>query len=168
MVDPSPLLLDTQHPAHFLNPGYIIVFVFYYQTKVRKSRNPSEKKHLKQDIRSLREELRQREDKAITEILTKADVVLATNTSASVDGPLKLVKPEHFDLVVIDEAAQSLEAGCWIPLLRAPRYFCATGSPCHFIMKGLSLLNGPSGWQIVQWDSGAAIQILFHYFLMSH
>lgn len=24
-------------------------------------------------------------------------------------------------MVVIDEAAQSLEAGCWIPLLRAPR-----------------------------------------------
>ena len=52
----------------------------------------------------------------------RADVVLATNTSASADGPLKLVKAEHFDLVVIDEAAQSLEAGCWIPLLRAPRY----------------------------------------------
>lgn len=47
---------------------------------------------------------------------------MATNTSASSDGPLKLVKLEHFDLVVIDEAAQSLEAGCWIPLLRAPRY----------------------------------------------
>ncbi|KAJ7381195.1 DNA-binding protein SMUBP-2 [Desmophyllum pertusum] len=90
-------------------------------TKVRKSRNPSEKKHLKQEIKSLRGELRQREDKAITEILTKADVVLATNTSASSDGPLKLVKLEHFDLAVIDEVAQSLEAGCWIPLLRAPR-----------------------------------------------
>lgn len=93
-----------------------------YQAKVRKSRNLSEKKHLKQEIKSLRGELKLREDKAITEILTKADVVLATNTSASADGPLKLVKLEHFDLVVIDEAAQSLEAGCWIPLLRAPRY----------------------------------------------
>lgn len=89
---------------------------------MRKSRNLSEKKHLKQEIKSLRGELKRREDKAITEILTKADVVLATNTSASSDGPLKLVKLEHFDLVVIDEAAQSLEAGCWIPLLRAPRY----------------------------------------------
>ena len=94
----------------------------FYQAKVRKSRNLSEKKHLKQEIKSLRGELKLREDKAITEILTKADVVLATNTSASSDGPLKLVKLEHFDLVVIDEAAQSLEAGCWIPLMRAPRY----------------------------------------------
>ena len=95
---------------------------FVHQIKVRKTRNLSEKKHLKQEIKTLREELRQREDKAIAEILTRADVVLATNTSASADGPLKLVKAEHFDLVVIDEAAQSLEAGCWIPLLRAPRY----------------------------------------------
>ena len=94
---------------------------FVHQIKVRKTRNPSEKKHLKQEIKTLREELRQREDKAITEILTRADVVLATNTSASADGPLKHVKAEHFDLVVIDEVAQSLEAGCWIPLLRAPR-----------------------------------------------
>ena len=104
---------------HFCNLNKVFHF---YQTNVRKSRNPTEKKHLKQEIKSLREELKQREEKAITEILTKADVVLATNTSASTDGPLKLVKKEHFDLVVIDEAAQSLEAGCWIPLLRAPRY----------------------------------------------
>ncbi|PFX24396.1 DNA-binding protein SMUBP-2 [Stylophora pistillata] len=90
-------------------------------SKVRKSRNQSEKKHLKQEVKSLRGELKQREDKAVTEILTGADVVLATNTSASSDGPLKLVKQDHFDLVVIDEAAQSLEAGCWIPLLQASR-----------------------------------------------
>ena len=99
-----------------------LTFSFPLQTKVGKSKNPSEKKHFKQEIKSLREELRQREDKAITEILTKADVVLATNTSASMDGPLKLIKRDHFDLVVIDEAAQSLEAACWIPLLWAPRY----------------------------------------------
>ena len=92
-----------------------------HQSKVRKSRSQAEKKHLKHEIKSLRGELKQREDKAVTEILTSADVVLATNTSASSDGPLKLVKQDHFDLVVIDEAAQSLEAGCWIPLLRASR-----------------------------------------------
>ena len=105
--------------CHFAKQHFRLIF---QQTKVRKSKNVSEKKHLKQEIKSLREELRQREAKAITEILTKADVVLATNTSASMDGPLKHVKPEHFDLVVIDEAAQSLEAGCWVPLLQAKRY----------------------------------------------
>ena len=88
---------------------------------MKKSRNPSEKKHLKQEMKSLKEELKQRENQAIRELLAKADVVLATNTSASSDGPLKLTKVDQFDLVVIDEVAQSLEAGCWIPLLHAPR-----------------------------------------------
>ena len=50
-----------------------------------------------------------------------AEVVLATNTSAGNDGPLGCVPEDHFDLVVIDEAAQALEASCWIPLLKAPR-----------------------------------------------
>lgn len=86
-------------------------------------------------MKYLREELRQREDKAITEILSKADVVLATNTSASMDGPLKLIKRDHFDLVVIDEAAQSLEAACWIPLLWAPRYSLSLSS-CDSVEKG--------------------------------
>jgi ATP-dependent RNA/DNA helicase IGHMBP2 len=54
--------------------------------------------------------------------LTGAEVVLATNTSAGSGGPLRGVTEDHFDLVVIDEAAQALEASCWIPLLRAPRY----------------------------------------------
>ena len=66
--------------------------------------------------------MRKREDGAIREILTNADVVLATTTSASPEGPLRLVKEDHFDLVVIDEVAQALEASCWIPLLRGPRY----------------------------------------------
>lgn len=55
------------------------------------------------------------------EILIGAEVVLATNTSAGNDGPLGCVPMDHFDIVVIDEAAQALEASCWIPLLRAPR-----------------------------------------------
>lgn len=38
---------------------------------------------------------------------------------ASPDGPLKLLPDGHFDLVVIDECAQALEASCWIPLLKA-------------------------------------------------
>ncbi|XP_014796193.1 PREDICTED: DNA-binding protein SMUBP-2 [Calidris pugnax] len=53
--------------------------------------------------------------------LTHASVVLATNTGASSEGPLKLLPEEHFGLVVIDECAQALEASCWVPLLRAPK-----------------------------------------------
>ncbi|XP_010146897.1 PREDICTED: LOW QUALITY PROTEIN: DNA-binding protein SMUBP-2, partial [Eurypyga helias] len=44
---------------------------------------------------------------------------------ASSDGPLKLLPENHFDLVVIDECAQALEASCWIPLLKAPKCILA-------------------------------------------
>lgn len=38
---------------------------------------------------------------------------------ASDDGPLKLLPDTCFDMVVIDECSQALEASCWIPLLKA-------------------------------------------------
>lgn len=38
---------------------------------------------------------------------------------ASPDGPLRLLPDDYFDVVVIDECAQALEAGCWVPLLKA-------------------------------------------------
>lgn len=44
---------------------------------------------------------------------------------ASADGPLKLLPEGHFDVVVIDECAQALEASCWIPLLRARKCILA-------------------------------------------
>ena len=61
-------------------------------------------------MKSLRKELIQREQTAIKQILKKADVVLATMTSASADGPLKLLDIKHFDLGVIDECSQ---VGCF-------------------------------------------------------
>lgn len=47
------------------------------------------------------------------------------SAGASPDGPLKLLPEAHFDLVVIDECAQALEASCWIPLLKAPKCILA-------------------------------------------
>uniref|UniRef100_A0A8C6EMH7 Immunoglobulin mu DNA binding protein 2 n=1 Tax=Marmota marmota marmota TaxID=9994 RepID=A0A8C6EMH7_MARMA len=44
---------------------------------------------------------------------------------ASADGPLKLLPESHFDVVVIDECAQALEASCWIPLLKARKCILA-------------------------------------------
>ena len=50
-------------------------------------------------------------------------MVLATLTGASGEGPLKFVKDDHFDLLIIDEAAQAMEVSCWIPLLKVKRFF---------------------------------------------
>ncbi|XP_061773270.1 DNA-binding protein SMUBP-2 [Nerophis ophidion] len=73
----------------------------------------------RREIGELRKELKTREATAIGQILKSADVVLSTNTGACKDGPLKFLPDEHFDWVVIDECAQSLESSCWISLLQA-------------------------------------------------
>ncbi|XP_039391587.1 DNA-binding protein SMUBP-2 isoform X2 [Mauremys reevesii] len=93
--------------------------------KTKKTQDNGERSHFRNEIKALRKELKEREETAMTEILTRANVVLATNTGASSDGPLKLLPENHFDLVVIDECAQALEASCWIPLLKARKCILA-------------------------------------------
>ncbi|KAF6103715.1 immunoglobulin mu DNA binding protein 2 [Phyllostomus discolor] len=87
--------------------------------RMRKTQDKGERSSLRSEARLLRQELRGREEAATLQSLRAADVILATNTGASPDGPLKLLPEDYFDLVVIDECAQALEAGCWVPLLRA-------------------------------------------------
>ncbi|XP_068800646.1 DNA-binding protein SMUBP-2 isoform X2 [Struthio camelus] len=93
--------------------------------KTKKAQDKGERSHFLSEIKALRKELKEREETAMTAALTHASVVLATNTGASSDGPLKLLPENHFDLVVIDECAQALEASCWIPLLKAPKCILA-------------------------------------------
>ncbi|XP_059255343.1 DNA-binding protein SMUBP-2 isoform X1 [Mustela nigripes] len=87
--------------------------------KNRQTQEKREKSGVWGEIKLLRKELKEREEAAMLESLRSAAVVLATNTGASSDGPLKLLPDGHFDVVVIDECAQALEASCWIPLLKA-------------------------------------------------
>ncbi|XP_069595432.1 DNA-binding protein SMUBP-2 [Ranitomeya imitator] len=89
--------------------------------KMKKLQNRDEKSNFRSEIRALRKELREREEAAMVETLKNANVILATTTGASLDGPLKLLPDNYFDLVVIDECAQALEASCWIALLRAKK-----------------------------------------------
>ncbi|NXU76615.1 SMBP2 protein, partial [Oreotrochilus melanogaster] len=93
--------------------------------KSKKAQDKGERSHFLSEIKALRKELKEREETAMAAALTHASVILATNTGASSDGPLKLLPENHFDLVVIDECAQALEASCWIPLLKAPRCILA-------------------------------------------
>ncbi|NXA71550.1 SMBP2 protein, partial [Thryothorus ludovicianus] len=93
--------------------------------KTKKAQDKGERSHFLGEIKSLRKELKEREEAAMAAALSQATVVLATNTGASSDGPLKLLPETHFDLVVIDECAQALEASCWIPLLKAPKCILA-------------------------------------------
>tara|TARA_B110000208_G_scaffold39071_1_gene51735 strand:+ start:1087 stop:4500 length:3414 start_codon:yes stop_codon:yes gene_type:complete len=76
-------------------------------------------KGLNVEMRRLRTELRRREERLRDEVIRSQDVVLCTNSGAALLS--KLTPRLAFDLVVIDEAAQALEAECWTPLLLAPR-----------------------------------------------
>ncbi|NWS48454.1 SMBP2 protein, partial [Probosciger aterrimus] len=93
--------------------------------KTKKAQDKGERSHFLTEIKTLRKELKEREETAMAAALSHASVVLATNTGASSEGPLKLLPDNHFDLVVIDECAQALEASCWIPLLKAPKCILA-------------------------------------------
>ncbi|XP_072551068.1 DNA-binding protein SMUBP-2 [Salminus brasiliensis] len=94
-------------------------------SQMKKVRDKGQRSSLRREIGDLRKELKSREEVAIRQILKRASVILATNTGASDDGPLKYLPSEHFDLVVIDECAQALESSCWIALLKARKCILA-------------------------------------------
>lgn len=64
-------------------------------------------------VRDLRGEYRRREDKCVTEVVRGSKVVLCTLHGAG----SRQIAGERFDVVIIDEGSQALEAQCWIPLL---------------------------------------------------
>lgn len=80
-----------------------------------------ERRELRATVRGLRRELRAHEDATVDAVLDTADVVLTTTTGANDS----LLGTRRFDVVVIDEAAQALEAACWIPIHRARRIVLA-------------------------------------------
>ncbi|KAI7270223.1 DNA helicase [Hortaea werneckii] len=83
------------------------------QASIRKTRNGRERKGIYNEIRELRKEYRQREGRVVAELLRTSKVVLSTLHGA---GSFHL-KNEQFDVVIVDEASQALEAQCWIPIV---------------------------------------------------
>jgi ATP-dependent RNA/DNA helicase IGHMBP2 len=78
------------------------------------------------ELNALRKELRTRERRAVAEVLRHTQVVFATCAGAATlhreikkgsAGDSSSGGSLEFDVVIIDEAAQSLEVACWIPLL---------------------------------------------------
>lgn len=83
------------------------------QASIRKTRSGRERKVIYGEMRELRKEYREREAKCIDSLVRGSAVVLATLHGA---GGHQL-KNQRFDVVIVDEASQALEASCWIPLL---------------------------------------------------
>ncbi|CAD6574031.1 MAG: hypothetical protein ASARMPREDX12_006360 [Alectoria sarmentosa] len=91
------------------------------QASIKKTRSGRERKAIYDDMKGLRKEYREREKQCVTTLISGSKVVLATLHGA---GGFQL-RNEQFDVVIIDEASQALEAQCWIPLLSAKKVVLA-------------------------------------------
>ncbi|MFZ9504152.1 MAG: IGHMBP2 family helicase [Cyclobacteriaceae bacterium] len=85
-----------------------------------------EKRMMIQESKAMRADADLLEFYIVTELLQKAEAICCTLTGAS----HALLKGKRFRSVFIDEAAQSLEPACWIPILKAERVILA-GDHCQ-------------------------------------
>lgn len=86
----------------------------------RAKRERGERQAMRREAKRLQADARMLERQAIHSILDQANVICATTTFNP-----ELLDDRWFDLAVIDEACQSTEPGCWVPLLRADRLVLA-------------------------------------------
>ena len=85
------------------------------------------KREKRSDLKALCKEARTREKAVVEKILKRSNVVLCTCIGAS----SSLLRNNcEFDLVVVDEAAQGIEAACWIPILLGKKCVLA-GDHCQ-------------------------------------
>ncbi|KAJ3177925.1 hypothetical protein HDU87_004207 [Geranomyces variabilis] len=87
--------------------------------KLAKTKSRTERKQLWQANKDLRRDLRTRERAALDSIVSASRVVLCT--LAGCGSRTVLMNAGEFDVVVVDEASQALEAETYVALLRAPR-----------------------------------------------
>ncbi|EGO01032.1 hypothetical protein SERLA73DRAFT_105557 [Serpula lacrymans var. lacrymans S7.3] len=93
-----------------------------------------ERKKMWEDVKALRKEYRQREGGVVKTVLGDSQIVLATCHSAGG----RQLHNHTFDVVLIDEATQALEAVCWIPIFKAKKLILA-GDPLQLPPTILSL-----------------------------
>ncbi|KAG5949542.1 hypothetical protein E4U53_005843 [Claviceps sorghi] len=91
------------------------------QASIKKTRSGRERRQIYADLKELRAEYRQRERRCVGNLVAGSKVVLATLHGA---GGFQL-RNDEFDVVIIDEASQALEAQCWVALLTAKKAVCA-------------------------------------------
>jgi superfamily I DNA and/or RNA helicase len=87
---------------------------------------PGARQQMRQEARSLLADARRLEASAVASILDRTPILCATTTGLDPE----LIGPRRFDLLVIDEACQSTEPGCWVPLGWADRVVLA-GDHCQ-------------------------------------
>ncbi|KAH9616190.1 hypothetical protein KSS87_023385 [Heliosperma pusillum] len=103
---------------------------------------------IRQLIKQLGKDLKKKEKEIVKEVLSSAQVILATNTGAA-DSQLRRLGP--FDLVVIDEVGQAIEPSCWISILQGKRCILA-GDHCQLapVVLSRTALEGGLGISMLE------------------
>jgi len=104
---------------------------------------PGARKEMRAEAKSLLADARRLEAQAVEHILDTADILCATTTGLDEN----VLGNRRFDLVVIDEACQSTEPGCWIAINRAERVVLA-GDHCQLPPTVLSADAQREGYAI--------------------
>lgn len=92
----------------------------------RSAPEPGARREARDEAKRLLQDARKLESQLVDYLLDSSTVVCATLTGLNPD----LLGDREFDLVVIDEAAQSTEPPCWIPLIRSKKLVLA-GDHCQ-------------------------------------
>jgi ATP-dependent RNA/DNA helicase IGHMBP2 len=101
--------------------------LFRRASKTTRARpEPGARREMRTEAKSLLADARRLESQAVEQVLDGAQILCATTTGLDDE----LLGARRFDLAVIDEACQSTEPGCWIPLVRADRVVLA-GDHCQ-------------------------------------
>ena len=79
-----------------------------------------EKTALRDEAKQLKKHAKLMEKQAIEQILSRAKIICATTTFNE-----DLLQDKWFDMLVIDEACQATEPGCWVPILKAEKIVLA-------------------------------------------
>lgn len=87
---------------------------------------PGARRDMRQEAKALLNDARRLEEQLVARIFSNAHVICATLTGLDE----RLLGDYQFDLCVIDEAAQSTEPACWIPLRYSKRLVLA-GDHCQ-------------------------------------
>jgi superfamily I DNA and/or RNA helicase len=90
---------------------------------IKKSKSREEKYRMRSEMKFLKKEIRERERKTIDDVIKSSDVICTTNVGSAVHSIRDII----FDVVVIDEAAQSLEASCLVSILKGKCVILAGG-----------------------------------------
>eukprot|EP01038_Epipyxis_sp_PR26KG_P014390 gene14390-19315_t len=88
--------------------------------------NKTIKTEKRKELKMLTKEIKTREKTIVHQLIQHSQIIFATCIGASSN----LLNDIEFDLIVIDEAAQALEAACWVPILKGSKLILA-GDHCQ-------------------------------------